>query len=434
MPEKDEETVEQEGEITLVGTAHVSQDSVDRVRESIEEKNPDVVAVELDERRYQSLKNEKPEDLEARDLLKGSKPFEFLLYWLLSYIQKRMGEKFDIQPGADMMAAVEEAEANNIPVALVDRDIRVTVQRMWSMMSIREKFKFIGAMVLGLMGFGDAEEIEDIEDLAEGDVAQAVIEEFRKFSPRGAQALIDERDAYIAANLVSLRQHGKNVVAVVGAGHKAGIEKYLESPETIPDIESFQKENKRRFSLFKAFGYLISIFVIMMFVLLFLGGADNELLARLFVYWFLINGVLAFAGALIAGGHLTSAVTGGLLAWMTSINPALAPGWFAGYVELKYIDVNVADIDRLNEILDDTEATTRELISRMYEVPMFRLLMVVALTNIGSIIGTGLFIFVVLPILGQDVDMGKLLMDGITNGWNELKNLVGLYIRGIRGF
>jgi pheromone shutdown protein TraB len=173
----------------------------------------------------------------------------------------------------------------------------------------------------------------------------------------------------------------------------------------------------------KAIGYVVSAFVILMFVLLFMAGADNAFLAQLAAYWFVVNGVPAFVGALLGGGHLRSALVGGSLAWMTSLNPALAPGWFAGYVELRHRDVSVQDIDEINEILGDAQASVRELFGRMYAIETFKLLLVVALTNLGSLIGTFFFLFVVLPIVGADVDMTALLREGMTNSWNELVGL-----------
>lgn len=416
-----------EGEVILVGTSHVSEKSVEEVERVIDEEEPDIVAVELDEKRYKSIKGDGPDDLDPKDLIRGNKPFELLVYWLLSYLQTKMGDRFGIEPGAEMMAAVDAAEEREITLALVDRDINVTVARLWSKMSFWEKLKFVGALMAGVAGLGGSREMteEEMDELVEGDMVETLIEEFRSFSPRGAEALIDERDAYIAANLVELRRQNKKVVAVVGAGHRAGIKRYLNAPETLPDIESLEETGGgRRFSLFKIVGYAVSVFVILMFVLLFMAGAENAFLAKLAFYWFVVNGVPAFAGALLAGGHLTTAAVGGSLAWMTSLNPALAPGWFAGYVELRYRDVSVKDIDAINEILADTEASTRELLGRMYGIDTFKLLLVVALTNIGSIVGTAFFLFVVLPIVGADVNMTELLRQGMTNSWNELVGAV----------
>ena len=120
------------GRVDVVGTAHVSEHSVAEVESAIEEADPDVVAVELDEGRYRQIKGETPDDLDASDLLRGNTVFQFLAYWMLSYIQTRLGERFDIQPGADMKAGIDTAERLGLGVALVDRDIQTTVQRFWA--------------------------------------------------------------------------------------------------------------------------------------------------------------------------------------------------------------------------------------------------------------------------------------------------------------
>lgn len=193
------------GEVILVGTAHISNKSVNQVEKTIEREHPDVVAVELDDRRYESI--------------------------------KKLSKRRDIRYGADMLTAIEEAEKRGIPVALVDRDIRVTIKRFWSKMTTWEKVKFIGALVAGLAGFGKFSYRDvDVDEVMEDEVVQAMIDEFRDFSPKGAQVIIDERDAYMASRLVQLRSEGKRVVAVVGAGHKEGIEEHLKNPSQIPKV------------------------------------------------------------------------------------------------------------------------------------------------------------------------------------------------------
>jgi pheromone shutdown protein TraB len=239
-----------------------------------------------------------------------------------------------------------------------------------------------------------------------------MMEEFRRFSPGGAEALIDERDAYIAHKLVALREQGHDVVAVVGAGHREGIEGYLRAPATLPPLESITgRREGRRFSLYKLFGYLFTLGFFVFFLLLAVAtytgveGASSELLFRLFGAWFLVNGLLAFGLAKIAGAHWSSAGVGGGVAWLTSVNPLLAPGWFAGYVELRYLDVNVADIATLNEIVSDEEAPIRDLWRDLRAVPLFRLIMIVALTNVGSFVGSILFAVVLLPYLFAEANV-----------------------------
>jgi len=411
-----------EGSVRVVGTAHVSADSVAEVREVVETDRPDVVAVELDEGRYRQMQGEVAEDIEPSDLLGGNTVFQFIAYWMLSYVQTRMGDRFDIEPGADMQAAIETAEDVGSEVALVDRDIQTTIQRFWARLSFTEKLRMVWELCLAMVGFGGADETEEfgVEELTDGDVVTAMMEEFRQFSPGGAEALIDERDAFIAHRLVALREAGHDVVAVVGAGHQAGIERYLLNPETLPPMDELVgTESGRRFSLFKVFGYLVMVGFFSFFVLLFMAGVRQGFLLEVFAAWFLFNGIISFTLAKAAGAHWTSAGVGGAVAWLTSINPLLAPGWFAGYVELKHLSVNVGDIATLNELMSDEETPIRTLLGQMLDVPLFRLIAIVAMTNVGSMIATFLFPLVVLPMLSTQVGgmtgVTQLMLEGARN-------------------
>jgi pheromone shutdown-related protein TraB len=414
-----------EGSIRVVGTAHVSAESAAEVEAVIEETQPDVVAVELDEGRYRQLKGEAPDDIDPKDLLQGSVAFQFLAYWMLSYIQKRLGDRFDVEPGADMKAGIDTAERLGADVALIDRDIQVTIQRFWARMRLREKLRLLWELLLAIAGFGgSAEEEIDLDELTDTDVVTAMMEEFRRFSPNGAEALIDERDAYLAHNLVGLRQAGANVVAVVGAGHEAGIRAYLEDPSQLPPMESITERETKRFSLGKAAGYLLTIGFLAFFILLAMAGVGNTVLLKVFAAWFLFNGIFAFALAKAAGAHWTSATVGGLVAWLTSVNPLLAPGWFAGYVELRRTPVNLGDIGTLNEILSDEESPLRDLFGQMLDVPLFKLIVVVAFTNVGSMIATFLFPVVVLPMLGGPFDSVAGITQAMQSGAENSAELV----------
>ncbi|MFB6114205.1 MAG: TraB/GumN family protein [Halodesulfurarchaeum sp.] len=414
-----------QGSVHVVGTAHVSAESVEEVERVIAEEDPDVVAVELDEGRYRQMKGETPEDIDPKDLLQGNVAFQFLAYWFLSYIQKRLGDRFGVEPGADMMAGVETAEDIGADVALIDRDIQVTIQRFWSRMRLREKLRMVWELVLAVVGFStaDTEEI-DLEELTDTDVVTAMMEEFRRFSPGGAEALIDERDVYLAHNLVELREAGADVVAVIGAGHQSGVVEYLENPDSLPPLKSLTGRNERRFSIGKAMGYLLAIGFLTFFVLLAMAGVGNVVLLKVFAAWFLFNGIFAFALAKLGGAHWSSATVGGLVAWLTSINPLLAPGWFAGYVELRYSSVNIGDIGTLNEILSDEESPIRDLVREMLDVPLFRLITVVAMTNIGSMIATFLFPVVVLPMLGGPFDSVSAITAAMKSGASNSAELI----------
>lgn len=409
-----------EGDVTVIGTAHVSADSVEEVERAIDEERPDIVAVELDEARYNQMKGETVDDLDPSDLLSGNTVYQFLAYWMLSYVQARLGDQFDIEPGADMKAAIDAAERVGSGVALVDRDIQMTIQRFWARMSLWEKLRMVGGLGLALLGIGGGDEEIDMAELTDADVVTAMMEEFRRFSPGGAEALIDERDAFIAHRLVALRKQGYDTIAVVGAGHRAGIESYLANPETLPPMASLVgTESGRRFSLAKLFGYLLTVGFLVFFVLLAMAGVGNDVLLTVFAAWFLFNGFFAFSLAKLAGASWTAAGVGGAVAWLTSLNPLLAPGWFAGYVELRKTPVNVGDIAKLNELLADEESPLRELLGRMLDVPLFRLIAVVAMTNVGSFIASVLFPVLVLPFLpgpfGSVGDVTGAMEQGIRN-------------------
>jgi pheromone shutdown protein TraB len=270
-----------------------------------------------------------------------------------------------------------------------------------------------------------------MSELTDADVVTAMIAEFRRFSPGGAQALIDERDAFIAHRLVSLREQGYHVVAVVGAGHRQGIENYLANPETLPDPETLvgeQSSSRWRSVLYKAIGYSFTLGFLLFFILLAMAGVQGDLLLNIFIAWFLVNGVIAAGLALLAGAHWTSATVGGAVAWLTSVNPLLAPGWFAGYVELRYTKVNPADIGRLNDLLADQTLSLWELVTEMRDVPTFRLILVVSMTNIGSFIATILFATVLLPQFAADIGgiagLGEQMVTGARNSAELIWGLV----------
>ncbi|MEF8856036.1 MAG: TraB/GumN family protein, partial [Haloplanus sp.] len=260
----------------------------------------------------------------------------------------------------------------------------------------------------------------DVSELTDADVVSVMMEEFRTFSPAGARALIDERDAYIAHELVALREAGNHVVAVVGAGHKAGIEAYLDAPEALPPRETLVgADSGGGVPWLKVVGILVSLAFVAFFVLLAMAGVRNGFLLRLFAAWFVVNGVFAAGLARLAGARWDSTAVGGLVAWMTSVNPLLAPGWFTGYVELRHTSVNVSDIGRLNELLSDEETPIRTLIGQMFDVPLFRLIMIVAMTNVGSMIASLLFAVYVLPLFATEIGgvegVSRLMVEGARN-------------------
>jgi pheromone shutdown-related protein TraB len=222
--------------LKIIGTAHVSKESIEEVKEAIITHQPDVVAVELDINRYQNMIAEKngqeKQNVNIREVIKGDKLSIFLVSMFLSYLQRKIGDDMGVKPGSEMLAAIETAEEIGAKVALIDRDISITLKRALNKMTFFEKAKFVYGI---LASFFSKEEIDDVESIKDGDTLNEVMEYFKKMSPKAYDVLVTERDAYMAHMLQDIND--ENVVVVVGAGHKRGISEYMDHPEKIPPIE-----------------------------------------------------------------------------------------------------------------------------------------------------------------------------------------------------
>ena len=372
--------------IFLVGTAHISKESVEEVKNVIEQYKPDIVAVELCQRRYEAItKKDKWENTPITSLLKSNNAYLLLAQTFLSSIQRKLGKEFGVEPGSEMIAAMDEAKKHNLLVALVDRDISITLNRAWKKMGIREKFRLVWEFMKVILGY-EEEELEelDLKELMDQDVISAMMEELGEIAPSVATVLIHERDQYIAKKILDESKKGK-VVAVVGAGHLEGIKKNLEKKKLDVDLEELEYIPKKKFSILKTIGYAVPIIFVLLLVYLFLIGGWEQA-ADAFLWWFLINGSLSALGTAIARGHPLSIATAFVAAPLTSLNPAIAAGWVAGYVEFRIRKPVVKDFQNLSKI---------EGLKDFFNNRVIRLLMVVALANLGSMIGT----FIALPYI-----------------------------------
>jgi pheromone shutdown-related protein TraB len=387
------------GKIIIVGTAHVSEKSIAEVNEVIEREKPDIVAVELDKPRFQAIKGEEEvKEVNLKELLSGGKFYHFMLHWLLAYVQKKIGADTGVKPGAEMMAAIDQAERSGAKIALIDRDIQLTLGRFWNRMSFFEKLKLFSSLVGASFGLG-SEKI-DMETVTNEDVVTQLIGELRKLAPSAAIVLIDERDAFMAKNLLDLSNQGK-VVAVVGAGHREGIQKYLDAPETLPTIDELSTIPKKGFNWLKAITISFILMIVgMLALLVFSGGVSLSTLLTAMFYLFVTQGILSAIGVLLARGHPLSALTAFSLAWFGFLHPFLAIGWLAGYVEAHLRPFTTADLKTVMKA---------ETFSELMNNRLFRIILVAGMANLGSMIGT----FVAIPIMVYYL--------GITNPLDILK-------------
>lgn len=360
--------------LKIIGTAHVSKESIKEVQEAIITNEPDVVAVELDINRYQNMMAEKngeeKQDVNIREVIKGDKVGIFLVSMFLSFLQRRIGDDLGVKPGSEMLAAIETAKEIGAKVALIDRDISLTLQRAINQMSISEKIKFVWGIITS---FFSGDEIDDVESIKDGDTLNEVMEYFKEMSPKAYDVLVTERDAYMAHMLQDIE--AENVVVVVGAGHKKGITEYIEHPEKIPPINELVTKKKSKIPIGKLILFSIPAIFVIIFALALIKGINIQTSITTFI---LLTGGLAFAGSLLSGSKIYSALTAFVVAPVTTLHPLLAAGWFSGIVEAKLRHVSMDDAVKVSKV-----ETFRELLGNN----LFRVLIVVIGTDIGASIG-----------------------------------------------
>ena len=371
--------------LTIIGTAHVSEESVNEVKDAIYEQHPEVVAIELDRGRYVRLKQqmmgiEQDDTISVSKIIKENKVGLFLTTTLLSYFQSKIGADLDVAPGSEMVGAIEASEDLGIPIALIDRDINITLQRALNKMGFIEKSKFLVSLIASVLGFGEDEEDIDVEELKNPENLDELMEIFKDEAPSVHEVLVHERDAYLAGRINGLPQN--HVIAVVGAGHKPGIERYLDNPETLPNLRDLEVINEKRgIPWAKILLAMIPILFVVIFFLAYFSGINITWNIYEFI---VISMIMGFIGSILSGSKLISAIVGGLVAPLTIIHPLLAAGWFSGLTEAKYRKVRQSDIKNLSKI---------ESFRDLWNNNIFRILLVVIGTNLGVSIAT----LVILP-------------------------------------
>ncbi|MBW2218670.1 MAG: TraB/GumN family protein, partial [Deltaproteobacteria bacterium] len=328
---------------------------------------------ELCESRYQPIQQKELwKDTNIIKIIREKKAFLLLSKLLLASFQKKLANKFDIKPGEEMIRAIQAGKDVSASILPVDRDIRITLSRSWRIMGLWEKakllFQFLGAA-------GDVDDIseEDIEKMKKEDMLQSILSDVEKSHPVLRKILIDERDIYMAQKIKDTP--GKKTVAVAGAGHLPGIVKHWETDIDLGPLEELPPGSK----LARIIKWAIPAAIIGLFVLGFLqGGVDTG--RDMIKWWLLANGILAGIGALIALAHPLTILTAILAAPLTSLNPMIAAGWVSGMTEAFLRKPKVRDFENLSEDILSLKGFWRNNVTRI--------LLVVVLTNIGSVIGT----------------------------------------------
>jgi len=367
-------------EIILLGTAHVSKESVRLVTDVIEAEKPDTVCVELCESRYQSIRQkDKWLDKDIIKVIKEKKSFLLLSNLLLASFQKRIAEKFDVTPGEEMIKAIEVGESAGAGIHLADRSIRITLAKTWRVMGLWDKIKLLFQLVLSM---GKIDEISeaDIEKMKQEDVLQTLLADVGKSLPVLKDILIDERDQYLTYKIRTAP--GNKIVAVVGAGHVPGIKKCWNQEINLETLEQIPPKGK----IAGILKWIIPLFILVLFISGFSYGGTNAG-TDMITWWVAANGILAGLGAIIALAHPLTIISSVLAAPLTSLNPMIAAGWVAGLVEVFSRKPKVRDFEKLSEDILSIRGFWKNKITRI--------LLVVVFTNIGSSLGT----FVAIPLM-----------------------------------
>ncbi len=366
---------------TLIGTAHVSRASAEAVRNMAASGEFDVIAVELCQARYDALTAERKwTDLDLYKIIREGKAGLVMANLALSAYQRRIAEQFGIEPGAEMRAAAVTAKEKNLPLQLVDRDLATTLRRSYASVPWYKRIYLMAGLALGMVSSEEIDE-EAIEKLKEGDILESTFTEFAEQSPELFNALISERDRYMAACLreQNADAEGRKVLVVIGAGHMGGLATHLESGTVEPAAERIKLDvipPKARWP--HAIPWVIMILILTGFYIGF--SRSPELGWQLVFIWVAINGGLAALGALIARGHPLTVLSAVVAAPLTSLNPTIAAGMVTGLVESWLRKPRVSDLENLR-----FDITT---IKGWFRNPATRILLVFFLSNLGSAIGT----------------------------------------------
>ncbi len=365
----------EEKEYIIVGTAHISRQSVDLVRKVIEAEKPDCVCVELDEQRYKALSEKKKwQNLDLRAVIREKQISTLFINILLSSFQKRLGQKLGVMPGTELLEAIHVAEENHIPVVLADRNVRITLRRAWSSMSFWQKMKFLAFGLAGIFERPELDE-EELAKLRQKDVLTELLKEMGKFLPVLKHILLDERDLYLSQKIKAA--NGNKIVAVVGAGHREGIAQKLRQDKTydLEPLDSIPPPSKT----WKWFAWGLPVFIIgsLVYIGFTKGSAaagDNAL------FWVLANGVPCALGAILAFAHPLTILIAFLAAPITSLTPVIGAGYVAVFVQAYFRPPVVKEFETVSDDVAVFRAWWRNKLLRIF--------LVFLLTGLGSAIGT----------------------------------------------
>ena len=359
-------------EVILIGTAHVSKQSAEQVKEVIDREKPDSVCIELDEQRYQSIiDNNKWRQTDIFKVIKDKKATLLLMNLAISSFQNRMAKQFDIKPGQEMIQGIASANENGAEIVLADRNIQTTFSRIWHNLGFTGKSQLLTSVFFSIFSKDTISE-EEMENMKSKDTLNAVLAEFTESFPKLKTPLIDERDQYLAQKIKEAP--GNKIVAVLGAAHVPGITKEIYKEQDLEKLSAIPPKSV----VPKILGWAIPILIVALIAITFIAnpsaGFDQAL------SWILWTGSMAAIGAVVALGHPLAVLAAFITAPVTTLHPILASGWFSGLAQAYVKRPTIADFERLSEDVFTIKGFWRNKVTRV--------LLVVVLTNLVGSLGT----------------------------------------------
>ncbi len=359
--------------IYLVGTAHVSKKSVEDVSCTVETVNPDAICVELCAARHKAIiQRDNWKKMNIFKIIKEKKALFLLAQLIMSSFYRRIGEQLGVQPGAEMVEGIKQAEKTGAELVLADRDIEITLKRVWRNLNFFNKLK-MASHILATLFVGEKIDESLIEKIKEQDQLETILETFSESFPEVKKRLIDERDVYLAQKIRSAP--GTTVVAVIGAGHVPGIQQHIHKNEPIAPLVEVPPKS----ILPAILKWAIPALILTLLVAGFFKGGRQHSVESIYI-WILVNGILSAVGAAIALAHPLTILATFVAAPITSLNPTIAAGWVSGLVQTWVKKPTVSDLEDLPNAISSVKG--------FWMNPVSKILLVVVLANLGSSLGT----------------------------------------------
>lgn len=362
-----------EKEIYVVGTAHVSAESVEDVKATIDAVGPDSICIELCAARHKALvQKDNWKKMDIFKVIKEKRALFLLAQLILNSFYTRLGKQLKVQPGAEMIEGMRQADRIGAELVLADRDIEITLKRVWGYLNLWNKLVMVSQLMASFF-VGGSIDSELVEEMKSKDQLENIMEAFTDSFPEVKKRLIDERDIYLSQKIRTAP--GKKIVAVVGAGHVKGIKEHIKNVISLEPIMEIPPKSV----IPQILKWAIPLLIVVLLVVGFFKGGVEHSVESIYI-WILVNGILSAAGAAIAFGHPITILSAFVGAPITSLNPMIAAGWVAGLVQAWIKKPTVHDLEDLPNAISSVKG--------FWLNPVSRILLVVVLANLGSTFGT----------------------------------------------